>query len=199
MAAPVKHTRYRIDASYADDATPKLKLLKRVLDDLAPLHAKLAAVTKARTRKWIRTAAQSRHTTAAALGATPTNYLNKRAADMDDEHDAKGARLIIRGAIFARVAGDVTVTPKRAKMLTIPVNKDSYGKRARDFDNLIFKVSKKSKKTFLMQKKGKRLVPMFMLVKSVVLPQDAGLLPGEEEYAAWSEEVAGEYLDEVLA
>lgn len=199
MARPVLHTRHIIDAAFVDKATPVLKLLKKNLDDRTELNAQLAETAKVNTRRWIRAAASSRHTMANELGATPTGYLEKRARDVDSESSKAVARVIVKGAIFARVSGPVTILPKRAKMLTIPIAKESYGKRASDFNNLFFKTSKKSGKSFLVRKVGRRIQPLFMMVKSVTLPQDAGLLPGDKEYAQWSEATASKYIRDLLA
>lgn len=199
MARPILHTRHLVDAAFVDKATPVLALLKKNLEDRSELNARLAENAKVNTRRWIRAAAQSRHTMANELGATPTGYLEKRARDVDSESSKATARVIIKGAIFARVFGSVTILPKRAKMLTVPISKDSYGKRAADFDNLFFKFSKKAGKSFLVRKVGRRIQPLFMLLKSAVLPQDVGLLPGDKEYAQWAEAVATKYIRDLLA
>lgn len=199
MARPILHTRRIIDAAFIDKATPVLKLLKQNLDDRTELHAQLAETAKVNTRRWIRAAAASRHTMANELGATPTGYLEKRARDVDSESSKAVSRVIVKGAIFARVFGPVSVLPKRARMLTVPIAKESYGKRAADFDNLFFKTSKKSGKSFLARKVGRRIQPLFMLLKSATLPQDVGLLPGDKEYAAWAEATATKYIRDLLA
>ena len=199
MARPILHTRYLVDAAFVDKATPVLALLKKNLDDRTGLHQMLTETAKVNTRRWIRLAAQTRHSMANELGATPTGYLEKRARDVEGESTKATSRIIVKGAIFARVTGPVTILPKRAKMLTVPISKDSYGKRAADFDNLFFKFSKKTGKSFLVRKVGRRIQPLFMLLKSATLPQDAGLLPGNKEYAQWSEAAAIKYLRDLLA
>lgn len=199
MARPIKHTRYVAPVATVDKATPFLAKLKRRLKDRSGLHAALASDAAARTRRWIREAAQTRHVTAQALGATPTGYLGKRAREVEARHDAKNADVVIKGAIFARVFRDVLVLPRRAKMLTIPVHKDAYGKRARDFQNLILRRSKKTGAYFLCRRgRGRSLVPLFMLAKRALLPQDAGLLPTSKHYARWAEAVARQFAKDML-
>lgn len=199
MARPIQHTRYLIDATYTDEATPVLALLREHLTDRKPLHAAIAEDAKVRTRRWIRAAAEQRHTTAEALGAQPTGYLGKRAREVESSHDNNGGRITVKGAIFARVFRPVVVTPKRAKLLTIPVAREAYGKRARDFDNLVFKKSKKTGNTFLARKHGRGLRALFVLLKSVTLPQDAGLLPNDAQFGQWAEAVAREHIKQLLA
>lgn len=199
MARPILHTRYRADVSFGGKLAPTLSKIKRRLKDRTALNAALATDAASKTRAWIRQAAESRHTTAQALGATPTGYLLKRARDVEARHDAKAADVIIKGAIFARTLRDVTITPRKAKYLTIPVHKEAYGKRARDFTDLIVKSSKKGGGKFLCRKgRGKKLVPLFMLVKSVTLPRDTGLLPTEKHFAKWAEAVAKQFLRDLL-
>jgi hypothetical protein len=199
MARPIKHTRYVADVSFGGKLAPTLSALKKRLKNREGLNAELATDAASKTRKWIREAAESRHTTAQALGASPTGYLLKRARDVEARHDAKVADVIIKGAIFARVFRDVEITPKKAKYLTIPVHKEALGKRARDFDNLIVKSSKKTGAKFLCRKgRGKALIALFMLVKRSLLPQDAGLLPSQKHFTRWAEAKAKEYLREFL-
>ena len=197
MARPIKHTRYFADVSFGGKLAPTLSKVKRRLKDRTALHEALADDAATRTRRWIRDAASTRHETANALGASPTQYLSKRAAAVEARHDAKAAGVVIKGAIFARVLRDVVIVPKRARMLTIPVHRDSYGKRAGDFGKLVAKKAKDGKATFLCRRKGGRLEALFMLVKSSVLPRDAGLLPSDKHYAKWAEAVAREWLKNV--
>lgn len=201
MARPIKHTRYFVDASHSDRATPVLRQLKKALSDRRELNGRLAEAGKAFTRRWIRAAAPARHDTARALNATPTGYLTKRAADVDSASDNVGARVIVKGAIFKRVMGPVDVLPKRAKMLTIPVSRESFGKRARNFRNVFIWRSKKgggNKTPFLARKRGRGIQLLFALVKKVTLPQDSGLLPTQKDYAKMSEGVAVDYAREIL-
>jgi hypothetical protein len=195
MARPRQHTIYGLNVSFRDKTTPFLKRLWRALDDRTELNAAIARRAAVETRRHIREAASVRHETANALGATPTNYLTRRARDVQGTSDKRGAKVIVKGAIFARVNGPVTIRPVRSKYLTIPIDKDSHGKRARDFEDLIFRRSKKTGASFLARKVGRRLQPLFLLLKKVVLPQDVGLLPGDKDYASWSEQTAREYLD----
>lgn len=199
MARPVLHTRYVADVSFGGKLAPTLSKLKRRLKDRTDLNADLARESAAQTRRWIRTAAQTRHVTAQGLGAAPTQYLEKRARDVEARSDAKAADVLIKGAIFARVFREVLVLPRRAKMLTIPVHKDAYGKRARDFQNLVAIRSKKTGQTYLVRRgRGKQVTPMFLLAKRALLPQDAGLLPTQKHYAKWSEAVARDWMQRLL-
>jgi hypothetical protein len=134
------------------------------------------------TRSHIATAAASRHTTAERLGATPTNYLLNKAASVEAIGAPGRVLLTVSGEIFKRTFQPVTVTAVNAKMLTIPWSAESYGKRAGEFSNLFVYVSKKGDgQAFLAQRDGKTMKFLFLLKRSVVLPQDRGLLPGDDE------------------
>jgi len=188
-------TRHALSLNVATgaEATPVLNALSGMLTNRTDLHDYLATDAEAMTRDWIREAAKSRHTTAEALGASPTNYLSQVADLVAGYGDESQATVDIFGAIFRRVEGPVTVRPKRAKYLTIPVDAESYGQRARDFSDLKFKVDKDGRK-FLARVDGTEIKPLFALVKKATLPQDAGLLPSLAHYEHTAESTARAYV-----
>jgi hypothetical protein len=49
---------------------------------------------------------------------------------------------------ITRAYRNLHITPKNSKYLTIPMTKESYGKKAKSFSNLIF-IKKKNGKAFL--------------------------------------------------
>lgn len=198
MARPITHTRFYVDVTMVNKATPLLLKLKRELEDRSGLNEVIGAGTQALTRRWIREAATQRHATAQALGATPTGYLRKRANDVTSVVDGRGARLVVKGAIFARVFGPVTVLPKRARLLTIPISRESFGRRARDFKNAFVMRSKKTQQQVLARKRGRGVQALFALQKRAVLPQDAGLLPSERVYAMETERLSLRYVQQLL-
>ena len=148
------------------------------------------------TRAHIVTAAQSRHTTAERLGATPANYLLNKAASVEAIGAPGRVLLSVSGEIFKRTFQPVTVSAVAANMLTIPVTAESYGKRAGDFGKLFVYQSKGGKgPAFLARREGKKMVFLFLLKRSVVLPQDRGLLPSEEDVFAVVEQTADDQLE----
>jgi hypothetical protein len=147
------------------------------------------------TRAHIITAAQTRHTTATRLGATPTQYLLSKASSVEAIGSPGRVLLSVSGAIFKRTFQPVTVSAVNAKMLTIPVAAESYGKRAGEFGKLFVYQSKGgSGPAFLAQKDGKTMKFLFLLKRSVVLPQDRGLLPSEEDLFRTVEQTADDQL-----
>lgn len=210
-----------IDITVSDTATPFLHELHEQLTDLTGLNGYIASTGEAGTRQYIRAAAADRHSTASSLGAQPTNYLSKSADLTESRHDAQGATITVHGAIFQRTFGDVTVTAKKSQWLTIPATAAAYGKSAREFNDLRVQFFGKGLMGLVKAEQsavgtrrrsgfshdqdiaGRSSAPLksaarpevyYWLKKSVVLPQDRGLLPSLEQYTAGAELAARDYL-----
>lgn len=85
---------------------------------------------------------------------------------------------------ICRAYHDHVLTPKKSKKLTIPLNKESYGKPARSFSGLFYLKTKKNKE-FLAKKKdsGNGIVMMYVLKDKVFQKQDKRLMPDDETLA----------------
>ena len=213
-----------INIVISEKITPILRALDRELTDRSGLNAYLASTAEAGTRTYIRAAAAQRHTTAQRLGASPTNYLSKNAELTESSHDASSATVTVHGAIFQRVKGDVTVKARNSNWLTIPATAEAYGKSAREFNDLRVQffgkglmglvkaeqseVGTRARAGFSHDrdvagrsstplKSAARPVVYFWLKKSVLLPQDRGLLPSEEQYTQGAELAARDYLSKL--
>lgn len=181
-------------------ATPMLSELLKEIDaeDQPKLMKLLADDFEILTRDHITKAAATRHKTASKLGASPTGYLEKRSQAVESEPEKQGVLLKLQGDIFKRTFRPVTVTAVKAKMLTIPWRKEAYGRRASEFADL-FPVRSKRGQAFLARRKDARTIEfLFLLKKSVTLPQDRGLLPSGAQYAARAEMVAKVFLEDML-
>lgn len=156
---------------------------------------------EALTSEHITRASATRHKTAARLGATPTGYLERLAGAVESSPapGGGGVRMRLQGEIFKRAFDEVQVTAQEADMLTIPWHEEAYGRRAREFDNLFVYQSKRGQ-AFLARPAGKgRLDFLYLLKKSVTLPQDRGLLPSEAAYLAEAERIAQVYVETQVA
>lgn len=71
-----------------------------------------------------------------------------------------------------------TIKPKRAKWLTLPLIPAAKGKRASDFPDLFFYQPRGSDHAFLGRAKGKDMENVFLLVKSVTIPERSFLRTG---------------------
>ena len=147
------------------------------------------------TRSHIATAAQTRHKTATRLGASPTQYLLNKASSVEAIGAPGRVLLSVSGEIFKRTFEPVTVSAVNAKMLTIPIAAESYGKRAGEFGKLFVFTAKTGKQSsFLARKVDGKMEFLFLLKKTVVLPQDRGLLPSEEDIFKAVEQTADDQL-----
>lgn len=186
-----------VNITATDDATPILAELHRELTDRTELNQYIAAAEEAGTRMHIRNAAQARHYTASRLGVQPTGYLSKRAELVQGKGNADGVEIQVTGAIFKRVFGPVTIRAVAKKMLTIPWSAEAFGKRAGEFVGLFVYRSKRGQ-AFLVRREGRTLRFLYLLKRVVILPQDRGLLPTDEQYAKGAELAARGYLRKLL-
>lgn len=162
------------------------------------------------------------HRTASKLGATPTGHLAEAYEGIESESDATAARLVIpSGTRLTAAFGKQVLTPQKSKFLTIPTHKDSYGRRARELDDL-FVISRPGKALMLARREERTDDPnsklalrsrtykrsrakdkdagievMYLLLKSVEIPEDKTLLPFskmEEE----AEDAVEEFIDDAV-
>ena len=185
----------KVNIQVDDTATPILAELHRELTDRTPLNRYIAAAAEAGTRKHIRAAATARHTTAQRLGSSPTGYLTKRVELVESSASAGEAVVTVTGAIFQRVSGPVTVRPRTRKMLAIPMRAEAHGRRPGEFPDL-FVFRARQGRVFLARRGATqgRLEFLFLLKAKVVLPQDRGLLPTDEQFGQLAELAARGYL-----
>lgn len=103
-----------------------------------------------------------------------------------------------------RAFGPLTITPKRAKALTIPIDKDSYGVSARNFPRKLVLIKSRRGHALLAElqdgKKAKkqRLRPKYLLVKKSVLRHDPELLPQNDEVSEWAMETTETFLESLI-
>ena len=126
-------------------------------------------------RRW----ALSHHATARRLGARPTGHYETAARDIAAHSTSKGAHVIIPAPGITRYFKSLTIRPRSAKALTIPIHPASYGRRAGEMQHLGWKLF--SRKGILFGDKGEGQEALYALKKSVTIPQDSTILPGENE------------------
>lgn len=191
-----------VEVKVNDTATPALAEVMRSFAGQKPdLMSRIAGGAEVLTRRHIaEVAAPSRHTTAQRLGAKATGYLTRRANAVESSYSGSTATVTLGGEaeIFARAFGPVTVNARAGKMLTIPWRAEAYGRRAGEFSDL-FIVRSKRGNAFLARRDGKLLQFVYLLKRSVSLPEDRGLLPSDEQYVQITEQAAVEFIQEKLA
>lgn len=195
--------RVRVDID--DAATPFLKrlvvafhrpgrsLARKLLFDLVAVEAELL------TRRHLRDMHRdpSRHKTANALGAEPSGHYLRAARAVTSGTDRKGAFVEIPSEFgLSRAFRDYEIKPVDAKYLTIPANKESYARRAREFDDL--KVVKFASGTLaLARRERKKTVVMFWLVDRAEIKKDRTLLPSNKDFQESAEIGARRTIDEL--
>ena len=172
----------------SDELTPLLSSLLSRTTELKRSNKIVGSRLADGVREHISRAAKTRHKTADSLGARRTGYLDRRAQGISIDETGESLNVSIDGAaeIFARVGRDVTIVPHGGrKYLTIPVDKEVFGKRAREISDMKIKHDKHPitgrKGLFLCAAYRGDFRPLFMLVKRAFLPRDEKLLPSNDD------------------
>lgn len=147
-------------------------------------------------------ASRTRHKTARRFGVEPTRILEfnatypprspgggKITASAANDY----AEVRISGIPFlSRAFGDLHIRPDKASALTIPINAESVHKSVAQMKRegwVLFTLGNRRKVAGLKKqsgilfgtKGGGEIVPLYVLAKNAIIPQDRGLLPEEHE------------------
>ena len=185
----------QIDVSNLDTGLPGLTA---ALTDRRAMHAKIAEDAEKFTKDFGARKAAGEHRTAGALGARPTGHLERAYAGIQQESDDTEARLLVPRASRLRAAFGAYELKPRKRYLTIPVARDSYGRRAGEFDDLTF-LRVGPRKTAILARKDSsgNLQTMYLLVTSARIPADESLLPFDQ-LGAVARDSAEEHLDNII-
>lgn len=161
--------------------------------DLKKLAKAGAEGAAAATRSWLLRLAASRHATADRLGAKKTDIIHLTAVNTQWEERGGENYVVVPHRMFRRAFEDVTIQPREAKALAIPVHKDAYGHSPKTMAEKFFIWKKERTKddkgaAFLARTKGKgknqRLELLFLLYRGRILQkQDPTLLPDGDTMA----------------
>ena len=156
-------------------------------------------------------ASVSRHKCADRLGAPHSKFLefasargqlrtessyvspNKPYIEAKDITDDSATIEIGNTPGLRRAFGALTITPKKASALTIPIDKIAYARRVSELKNEGVNIFRpKNMNILATSERGskKKLRPLYALVKSVTISQDKGLLPKKQEIQDWALETA---------
>ena len=103
--------------------------------------------------------------------------VNASASESTGQKSQGSIEIGIPGA--SRAFHDVTIMPKNAEHLAIPIHSSAKGKSPRDFTDLF----KPEGKNVLMQKQDTGIVAMFALAEQAFQKRDSTLLPTDAKYA----------------
>jgi hypothetical protein len=156
-------------------------------------HAVMAAAMEDLTRGYL-LAAPSVKGTAQKLGATPSGFYKRAAQTVEGRASSGGASIIMQRAGLSRAFRPYDLRPIRGRLLTIPVDAEAYGRRAREFSGAQWRrfseedvAAGKSTHAGLVfgrpaPEKGGLFHALFRGVKKVSQPQDRNLLPSDQDY-----------------
>jgi hypothetical protein len=188
----------RIDTRGLASTAEDVQRLRGGLADRRQLHARLAVQGAEFTRDYLR--GLKRHKTATALGARPTQHHARAARGIESDSDGEKASIRIpRSSGLARAFQDMVIRPGSGKkLLTIPADKRTYGKRAGEFAPgvLVFVFSVEKRTPLLIFADGSGVA--YWLTPVVRQKQDRTLLPSDKGYRELAQGVTRLYIDELL-
>ena len=136
------------------------------------------------------------HISAHRLGATPTGHIEKGARATHFTASSDSAEVIIPIAGLSRAFRPLTITPRTANALTLPISSHSYGKRVGELRANGWNIFRPKGKDTLWGKLQDEddAVPLYVLKKRVQLKQDRSLLPSDAELGGTASKAILRYL-----
>ena len=136
------------------------------------------------------------HISAHRLGATPTGHIEKGARATHFTASPDSAEVIIPIAGLSRAFRPLTITPRTANALTLPVSSHSYGKRVGELRANGWNIFRPKGKDTLWGKLQDEddAVSLYVLKKRVQLKQDRSLLPSDAELGGTASKAILRYL-----
>lgn len=156
-----------------DTATPFLKGVIRDMDPAGPLAMVLGRALANVLKKHFR----ARNSTPNKLGGARTNFWSGVASAVSvPAQEAGGVVVSVSHPAIAQKVFGGTITPKKAKYLSIPIDPRAHGKSPRVFQNLHPARTKSGKLLLGLTENGK-FSALYVLVKSVTQAPDPQALP----------------------
>lgn len=135
------------------------------------------------------------HISAHRLGATPTGHIEKGARATHFTASPDSADVIIPIPGLSRAFGPLTITPRNAAALTLPVSPHAYGKRVGDLRTNGWNIFRPKGHDILMGSLGDdEAVPLYVLKRRVQLKQDRSLLPSDAELGGTASKAMLDYI-----
>ena len=135
------------------------------------------------------------HISAHRLGATPTGHIEKGARATHFTASSDSAEVIIPIAGLSRAFRPLTITPRNAAALTLPVSPHAYGKRVGDLRTNGWNIFRPKGHDILMGSLGDdEAVPLYVLKRRVQLKQDRSLLPSDAELGTTASKAMLDYI-----
>ena len=136
------------------------------------------------------------HISAHRLGATPTGHIEKGARATHFTASSDSAEVIIPIAGLSRAFRPLTITPRTANALTLPVSPYAYGKRVGELRANGWNIFRPKGKDTLWGKLQDEddAVPLYVLKRRVQLKQDRSLLPSDAELGTTASKAMLDYI-----
>lgn len=133
-------------------------------------------------QKHLHRVAPRKHASAARLSAQPTGHIEKGLAAITASADATGGTVRIPIPGLRRARGPLTIVPRVASDLTVPVAAVAYGRRVAELRRMGWKIFRPKGKDVLMGSlNGSEAKSLYALKKRVPLRADPELLPTDAE------------------
>lgn len=145
------------------------------------LHAGIAVALLACCREHLRKESARRHASARRLGATPSGHLERATFSTEASPDA--GTVLIASPGISRTFRTLTITPRRAKALTIPIAPEAYARRTAELSRAgwqLFRAQKWHGILFGKNPVSGEVKALYALKGRVTLPQDRSLLPTDD-------------------
>jgi hypothetical protein len=176
---------FSVNVSGDEQVMKMLGRLRAALTDGTSLHRSIGSYAEQITRQHLTVLAGTRHDTARRLGASPTGHLARAAESVTSRGTQDAAIVTVVSPGISRAFGDLTITPKSGKFLTIPATAESYGRRARTFGDLRVAFFGRGRMALVRpDANGGRDEVLYWLKKKVIQRQDRSLLPSDQDFAA---------------
>lgn len=191
-------------------------------ESMRGLMREIGINVRERTADHIAMASVTRHKTADGLGAEHSKFLEfapgrgQMTAGSayipkkgEEEHRSEvrnvgteSVEIVIANTPgLQRAFGPMTITPRRARALTIPINAVSYAKTVaelRDEGHQIFRVPGTEILAETINEEGD-IRPLYALKRRVTIPQDRELLPSSRDIEDWAYDTSDAYLEILVA
>jgi hypothetical protein len=175
---------FEVNVSGDEQVIKLLGRLRSSLTDKGALHQSIGTYAEQLTRQHLTVLAGTRHDTARRLGASPTGHLARAAETVTSRGTQDAAIVTVVSPGISRAFGDLTITPRSSKYLTIPAAAESYGRRARTFGDLRVAFFGRGRMALVQpDPDGSRDRVLYWLKKQVKQRQDRSLLPPDQDFA----------------
>ena len=159
------------------------------------LFSDVANAVRILVRDHLSRIAPRHHISAHRLGATPTGHIEKGARATKFTASTNGAEVIIPIPGLSRAFGTLTITPRNAAALTLPVSPHAYGKRVGELRANGWNIFRPKGHDILMGSLGDdEAVPLYVLKRRVQLKQDRSLLPSDAELGTTASKAMLDYI-----